>query len=301
VRSLSSTPGFVVGDRLRGQPYLGTATTNAELSDADSLDQQIVSSTEYGTAFSSMTGFWVGNDATANLNANTTTNNHIVEAFRRAPGFFDIVCYTGTTTATSSVSRLIPHQLGVVPELTIIKGRSNTANHVVSVAAPSAQMLRLNGSNAATTSNNVTNLTLNGYTYLPACTSTQFAVRAGSAENVAAVDANSVTYVAYLFATLPGISKVGSYTGNGSTQTIDCGFTTGARFVLIKQTNVSNQWFVFDSARGISSGNDPWLQTDTTNAEGAADNILGTHSSGFSLVSALLNTNGATYIFLAIS
>jgi cytochrome c peroxidase len=65
-------------------------------------------------------------------------------------------------------------------------------------------------------------------------------------------------YIAYLFATLPGVSKVGSYTGNGSSQTIDCGFTSGARFVLIKRTDNSNwSWYVYDTARGIVAGNDP--------------------------------------------
>ena len=38
------------------------------------------------------------------------------------------------------------------------------------------------------------------------------------------------THAAYLFASLDGISKVGSYSGTGSAQNIDCGFTNGARF-----------------------------------------------------------------------
>ena len=37
--------------------------------------------------------------------------------------------------------------------------------------------------------------------------------------------------VAHLFATLPGISKVGSYSGTGNNVDVDCGFTAGARFV----------------------------------------------------------------------
>jgi len=304
VRSLASTPGFVIGDRLRGQPYLGTATANAELADADSLDQQIVSSVEYGTAFSSMTGFFVGNDPTANLNANTTTNNHIAYAFKRALGFFDEVCYTGTGTATSSVSRLIPHQLGVVPELTIIKGRTNTASHIVSVAFPSAQMLRINGVEAATTSNNVTNLTLNGYAHLPTSTSTELAVRAGSAGNFAAVDASSVTYVAYLFATLAGVSKVGSYTGTGTTLQVDCGFTGGARFVLIKRADDVGDWYVWDSARGIVSGNDSYLLLNSTAAEVTSTDHIDTYSAGFEISStapAAINASGGTFIFFAIA
>ena len=64
-------------------------------------------------------------------------------------------------------------------------------------------------------------------------------------------------YIVYLFATLAGISKVGSYTGNGSSQTISCGFSAGARFILIKRTDASGDWYVWDSVRGIVAGNDP--------------------------------------------
>ena len=70
------------------------------------------------------------------------------------------------------------------------------------------------------------------------------------------------TYIACLFATLDGISKVGSYTGNGSSQTINCGFSNGAKFVLIKQTNVSSgaHWFVlFLCFTHIISGTAPKL------------------------------------------
>jgi hypothetical protein len=74
------------------------------------------------------------------------------------------------------------------------------------------------------------------------------------------INTASQTYIAYLFASVAGVSKVGSYTGNGSTQTIDCGFSSGARFVLIKRTDSSQHWILFDSTRGIVSGNDPSLK-----------------------------------------
>jgi hypothetical protein len=39
------------------------------------------------------------------------------------------------------------------------------------------------------------------------------------------VNGSANTYIAYLFATAPGVSKVGSYTGTGTTLNVDCGFT----------------------------------------------------------------------------
>ena len=59
----------------------------------------------------------------------------------------------------------------------------------------------------------------------------------------------------------PGVSKVGSYTGNGSSTgpTVDCGFSSGPRFVMIKRADNSGSWYVFDGTRGIVAGNDPYL------------------------------------------
>ena len=111
-------------------------------------------------------------------------------------------------------------------------------------------------------------------------------------------------FVAYLFATLPGISKVGSYTGNGSSQTINCGFTTGARFILIKRTDSTGDWYVWDTARGIVAGNDPHLSLNTTAAEVTTNDSIDPNASGFivnQVAATNINVNAATYIFLAIA
>jgi hypothetical protein len=110
--------------------------------------------------------------------------------------------------------------------------------------------------------------------------------------------------IAYLFATLAGVSKVGSYTGNGSSQTINCGFTTGARFVLIKRTDSTGDWYVWDTARGIVTGNDPHLSLNTTAAEVTSNDTIDPDSTGFivnQVAATNVNVNAATYIYLAIS
>ena len=111
-------------------------------------------------------------------------------------------------------------------------------------------------------------------------------------------------YVAWLFASCPGVSKVGSYTGNGSSQTINCGFAAGARFVLIKRTDSTGDWYVWDTARGIVSGNDPHLSLNTTAAEVTTDDTIDPDSSGFivnQLSATNVNVSSATYIYLAIA
>jgi hypothetical protein len=114
------------------------------------------------------------------------------------------------------------------------------------------------------------------------------------------VNGSGKTYIAYLFATLPGISKVGSYTGNGGTQTIDCGFTSGAKFVIVKATDGGN-WFVFDTDRGITSSGSESLRLNLTTAELSVSNAISPDSSGFIVEASYFNNSGDTYIFYAIA
>jgi hypothetical protein len=113
---------------------------------------------------------------------------------------------------------------------------------------------------------------------------------------------SSNNYIAYLFATLAGVSKVGSYTGNGTGQNIDCGFSSGARFVLIKKTSGTGDWIVHDSVRGIVSGNDGFLELNTTNAENSNFDVVDPYASGFAVTTFNdWNENGSSYIFYAIA
>jgi hypothetical protein len=87
-------------------------------------------------------------------------------------------------------------------------------------------------------------------------------------------------------------------------QTVNCGFASGARFVLIKRIDVNENWYVWDSARGISSGNDPYLLLNTATAEVTGTNYVDTDTTGFKVTAAApsaLNASGSTYLFLAIA
>jgi hypothetical protein len=123
------------------------------------------------------------------------------------------------------------------------------------------------------------------------------------------VNQNNSTFICYLFASLDGVSKVGSYTGNGGTsvtgtgQNIDCGFSSGARFVLIKPTNAADNWFLYDSERGIVAGNDATLQLNLTSAESTSSDEIDPYNSGFTILNGnnQLNRTGRQYIFYAIA
>ena len=259
---------FFTGDRLRGNTkYLTTATTNAEAT------------------------FGAGNewllDSNTTITQQNSTGSVINYNFKRATGFMDVVAYSGTGSATTQA-----HNLGVVPELMIVKRRNAAINwHVYSADVGNTSTMYLDLANAPDASV--------GYWNNTTPTSSVFTV--GTTNGV---NASGSTYIAYLFATLAGVSKVGSYTGTGSNVNVDCGFSAGARWIMIKRTDSTGDWYVWDSVRGISAGNDPYLLLNSTAAEVTNTDYVDPLSSGFTVTSsapAALNASGGNYIFLAIA
>ena len=269
-RVASTINGF--WDRLRGASlYVNSNTTGAEVSNP------------------SINGFDVQNGVrmTGNLPTNGNSYPYVDWNFRRAPGFFDEVCYKGTGSATT-----VTHNLAAVPELMIVKNRSAADTWAV-YAAPlgATKYLDLSTTGGEATSSSIWSNT--------APTSSVFTVDVSFR-----VNRSGSNLVAYLFATCAGVSKVGSYTGTGTTQTINCGFTAGARFVLIKRTDSTGDWYVWDSVRGIVAGNDPYLLLNSTAAEVTSTDYIDTASTGFEISStapAAINASGGSFIFLAIS
>ena len=273
-------------DRLRGEDVsLTSSDTNAEITAWSNvyfnLDQQVGWSNGSNTTYLNNSGM-----------------NYVTYNLKRASGFFDVVCYTGTGSAATQA-----HNLGVAPELIIIKSRNTAGTNwqVYSRFTSTTYGYQTLQTNSAGSS---------GLTYGPggspnfesftAAPTSSLINLASSAE----ISANGRTYVAYLFATCVGVSKVGSYTGNGSSQTINCGFAAGARFVLIKRTDSNGDWYVWDSARGIVAGNDPYLLLNSTAAEVTNTDYVDTAATGFEISStapAAINANGGSFIFLAIA
>jgi len=271
-RRLGSGYSPSLSDRLRGAKNLQTSTTGAENNSSSSV-------------FDYMNGFKTGND-----------EGYIGWMWKRAPNFFDVVAYTGDGTA----GRDIPHNLGVAPEMIWVKKRSSATDSDWAVyhtgLAQPYQYIRLNLSNSFSTDPQAFDSGNH--------TATTFSVGLNARTN----GSTGATYIAYLFSSLAGVSKVGSYTGNGGTQTIDCGFTSGARFVLIRATNVTGNWIVYDTERGIVAGNDPALALNLTGAELTGYDLIDPQSSGFTVVNDNsspaayeTNANNVEYIFYAIA
>jgi hypothetical protein len=272
-RTDGSADNAQVWSRITGaSPFLLTSSTNAENSSAINFDSN-----------------------TRVIGGSSDANNtyRMPWMFRRAPGCMDVVCWTGDDVAGRNVN----HNLGVTPELIWVKRRNSPANHWYTYHTG------MTGGVDALHSTARLNLTEAGFDTQTwknySFTSTTFSI-----DNGAATNASGGTYIAYLFATLAGISKVGSYTGTGTTLQVDCGFSAGARFVMIKRTDNTSAWFVWDTARGIIAGNDPYLRLNSTAAQITNTDYIDPLASGFEITSTApsdINESGGTFIFLAIA
>ena len=277
VKKRTTAVASLFASRLTGTGYLVTSSTAAEAAAGTTILQ--------ANPWDVMDGVKVGTTSTI---TNASANTFINYLFRRAPGFFDVVCYTGT-----GVARTVAHNLAAVPEFIIVKSRTNGVENWACYQSTlgATKQIPLNTTAAASTSTIWNNT---------APTSSVF-----SLNSFDVINGSAYTYVAYLFATLAGVSKVGSYTGNGTTQTIDCGFGAGgARFVLIRRTDAIAEWYVYDTARGMTVLTDPYWLANTTADEVQTLGSVTTVSTGFALNSAILadiNVNAGTYIFLAIA
>ena len=208
---------------------------------------------------------------------------------------FDIITFELQNSTVSSV----PHSLGAVPQLMFVKEYSDSQSwYVYSSDLGASKYLLLD------TGQGQLNATPNPFgSTAPTTTHASF-YGFGAALNVA-----------YLFASLSGISKVDTYTGSSSDVDVNCGFTAGARFVLIKRIDAAasfftenGSWHAFSSVRGINSnGNDPYVLLDEAEPEVTNQNYLDALSTGFTVKSVSnggtseLNAAGGTYLFLAIA
>jgi len=222
--------------------------------------------------------------------SNSNGDNYVTYSWQRRPNYFDVVAYTGDGVAGRTVS----HNLGVAPEMMWVKGRDvadewhiyhsgidrdgdglpETDYAIFSTAQPTDSVTIWNDT-APTDS--VFTLGTNG-----------------------GVNGSGSNYIAYLFASLDGVSKVGSFTSDGTNLTIDCGFSSGARFILLKDTSALGAWFVWDSERGIVAGNDPSLKLNDTAAENTSNDFVDPDSSGF-IVNSSFTYTGKLWIFYAIA
>ena len=204
---------------------------------------------------------------------------------------FSIVTYTGTGSAGT-----IAHGLSAAPTMIIVKKRTNDTQawqvyHSGNTANPETDKLTFN-TDAATVDDNTTwNDT--------APTSTVFSVGTGSGTNE-----SGDTYVAYCWTDISGYSKMGSYTGNGSSgHAITTGFAPA--WLMVKRRDAVNSWYIVDNTRTVNTaaGNDDLLYANLSNAEGSTNDFFTFTSTGFELNtnSPAVNTSSGEYVYMAFA
>ena len=206
--------------------------------------------------------------------------------WRRAHKYVAVVAYKGNGLDTG---HNISHNLGAVPEMIWVKNRETASQdwYVYHKNIGNTHYLRLNATSASVDSADAWNDT----------TPTDSVFTVGGAGDV---NWNNANHIAYLFASLDGVSKVGSFSHtNNTTTSVDCGFSNGARFVMIKLSDGADSWYVWDTTRGINAGTEPLLRLNTNGAEITTNDWIDPLSSGFQITGSDLLTG--TYIFYAIA
>lgn len=247
------------------------------------------------------TGFTFNNTYT---DLNDINGNYASWSFRKAPGFFDIVTYTG-----SGSTQTLSHSLGSTPGMIIVKRLDTSTDwgvyhrgQVGYDGGTDAEDYRLR-LNTTTYSNNDT------YWGDTAPTTTQFTVGDSHTE----VNASGGNYIAYIFAhdeqsfgesADSSVIKCGNYTGNGSTNGPEVNVGWEPQWIMVKRTDGgTGLWLMADNMRGVvNAGNDPYLQANGNNAEYTTYDWIEFTPTGFKLTQTgvSLNSNGDNYVYTAI-
>ena len=285
-------------DSVRGvNKRLYSNGTNAEMTGSNQLDS-------WGTD-----GFTLGADGAGQVNLNTksyvawnwkangsgssNTNGSINSTVSaNVDAGFSIVSYTGNGVDGATIG----HGLSKAPEMVIVKSRTDAVNwFVYHKDVGTNKYLLLDTTTAANTDNDTWNNT---------APSSSLITFGGQYQTVG----NNKNLIAYAFHSVDGYSKVGSYTGNGST---DGTFVyTGFRpaFVMMKRTNASGQgWPIqnnksnpYNMVNKRIDASESFSENTSSSAGGYGVDYV---SNGFKIRNTNVNWNASagTYIYIAFA
>ena len=208
--------------------------------------------------------------------------------------------------SSSSASTTVGHGLGAIPQLVIAKRLDSTGNWAVQAPVLGNGYVLLNtsglyqGADASIWNNT-------------APTSSVFTTAGGSGTFFNAGD-----FIAYVFTSITGFSKIGTYTWSGGyvagTMVTGLGFKPAK--VIIKGIDGSaSDWQLYDNKRGATTSASKWqayaLYANEAIAESTSgyQGILfdddgfsaGVGDDGNTTASGSLNKNGTTYLYIAIA
>ena len=180
---------------------------------------------------------------------------------------FSVVSYTGNGAVTDQT---VGHGLSG-SEMVIVKNRSSATDGNWRVAHSALSPNYNLALNLTVAEFDVTASTHGGIGTLNATSNTFTLKKGGSGTNN--TNQSGVDYIAYCFTSVDGYSKFGSYTGNASA---DGPFVyTGFRpaFVLVKSTQSTNQWYIYDTKRDLYNPEQSLLIPNSSGAEFAWQHV----------------------------
>ena len=201
---------------------------------------------------------------------------------------FSIVSYTGTGSNAT-----IGHGLSSAPEMVVVKSRTNSGFGwaVYNEDIGNTNALRLHDTSASFSATTYWNST--------SPTSSVFSIGTSGNSNE-----NGGNYIAYAFHSVDGYSKVGSYTGNGST---DGTFVyTGFRpmWVMLKRYDATSNWLLWDTKRKTYNVNNLTLLPNLTNADNTDSSVqMDILSNGFKIrgTNQDVNQSGGSFVYIAFA
>ena len=280
----------ILYDSVRGvRKQLYTTLTNAEETETQGL-----------SAFTS-DGFTVNGAHTVRGQTNDSSNTYVAWCWKAGGSAssntdgtitssvsasttygFSVVAYTGNNTSGATVG----HSLSSVPKWIVVKSRGQAGQfwHVYHASLAANEYIYLNSNAAKTSGNDFMNGTRP--------TSSVFSLGNGNGCNK-----SSDNVIAYCWSEVSGFSKFSSFSGTGSSgNAVTTGFKP--RLVLLKRTDTTGNWFIFDSERG--TGGTVWA--DLSDAEDSNYSIT-LRNDGFNVngSAAGMNASGGTYIYAAFA
>nr|BAR37686.1 hypothetical protein [uncultured Mediterranean phage uvMED] len=309
IKRRNATGNHVVFDSARGGHYTGSgakpvliinSTAAGQGTDIDSATKGIdfgststvIGSDSQGYNYNTSGGTYVAwHWGTGTSVSGTTTGSGTGKAYSGSVNItsgFSVISYIGNGTANHT----LPHHLGVVPKMLIIKNRTSSGYEwsIYHHTLGNEKRMFLNDTSAAGSSTAYWNNT----------SPTSSVINLGSG---GAVNENNSNMIAYCFAEKKGYSKFGSYVGNGSNSGpyIHLGFKPA--FVIIKPSSYSNSWLLLDSKRPGYNVTNQRFEADGNGAEYSGLDYADFLSNGFKIRTSNShpNNSGGTLIYMAFA
>ena len=264
----------LIFDSVRGTTkYWKTNVNEAQITNTNSL-----------TAFGS-DSFTIGSEGAVNAGG----VNFIGWSWKEsATAGFDILTYVGDNQSGTTVS----HNLSAVPHMMIIKNLNSAEKPAVyhkgvDTSSPEDYLMVLSDGSAR----------YNDLSFLNDTAPTSSIFTLG---NTQGISESGSTMVAYLWTSIQGFSKFGSYEGNGNVDGRFCFTGFKPAFIIIKNVDSSDSWRMFSNKTlGYNPDND-YMYPNATSSP-STDNIIDILSNGFKLRKTDDVNAANTYIYMAFA